>query len=138
MNDTTSCSCSSAAVQATPLAKSIPFTRVPLVDFAGFREGAAYDKERVAREIGRALSDVGFFYLANHGIPQEDIDGVFAASRQFFAQPHALKETVSSENTKNHRGYFPIGGENVDPAHTRDLKEGFRHRVRRNPGAGTP
>ena len=50
---------------------------------------------------------------------------VFDAARGFFTQPGERKTAVSSEKTSNHRGYFPMGGENVDPLHTRDLKEGF-------------
>ncbi|WP_164749826.1 isopenicillin N synthase family dioxygenase [Nitratireductor alexandrii] len=113
------------AARAVPPAKSIPFTEIPLVDFQGFRNGTDADKKRVAAEIGKALNDVGFFYLVNHGIPAEDVAAVFAAARGFFTQPGARKNAVSSANTSNHRGYFPMGGENVDPLHTRDLKEGF-------------
>lgn len=113
------------AACAPPAAKSIPFGQIPLVDFRNFRKGTHAEKVRVAEEIGQALSRVGFFYLVNHGIPDDVINRVFASGRRFFAQPDDIKEKVSSRHTDNHRGYFPIGGENVDPRHTRDLKEGF-------------
>ncbi len=106
-------------------ATAVPFDRIPLVDFKGFRAGNPADKQRIAGEIGEALNSVGFFYLANHGIPTEIMDGVFRASKDFFAHPLDWKDKVSSTKTTNHRGYFPVGGENVDPRHTRDLKEGF-------------
>ncbi|MEP4422229.1 MAG: 2-oxoglutarate and iron-dependent oxygenase domain-containing protein, partial [Nitratireductor sp.] len=130
MTETTSSTHSDAppageVARAVPPAKSIPFTEVPLVDFQGFRNGTDADKKRVAAEIGKALNDVGFFYLINHGIPAGDVAAVFDAARGFFTQPGERKTAVSSEKTSNHRGYFPMGGENVDPLHTRDLKEGF-------------
>lgn len=116
----------SPATATTKLPEAaIPFDRIPLVDFAGFRDGNPAEKQRIAQEIGQALNSVGFFYLANHGIPQDVIDGVFGASRTFFAHPLEWKDQVSSKKTTNHRGYFPMGGENVDPANTRDVKEGF-------------
>lgn len=110
---------------ADPPAKSIPFEQIPLVDFKNFRNGSPVDRAHVAQEIGHALGHVGFFYLINHGIPEQVTENVFRVSRAFFAQPLDLKLAVSSEKTDNHRGYFPLGGENVDPLHTRDLKEGF-------------
>lgn len=110
---------------APPLAKSIPFSQIPLVDFGAFRNGTDEEKRHVADEIGRSLNEVGFFYLTNHGLPAEVLNGVFQAARNFFELPDEVKDRVSSSNTSNHRGYFPIGGENVDPLHTRDIKEGF-------------
>ncbi|WP_353813197.1 2-oxoglutarate and iron-dependent oxygenase domain-containing protein [Mesorhizobium sp.] len=38
----------------------------------------------VAKQIRWALSNTGFMYVKNHGIPQEFVDSVFDVSRRFF------------------------------------------------------
>lgn len=107
------------------VAKTIPFSEIPMVDFAGFRDGSAADKARVAAEIGKVLNEVGFFYLKNHGIPQAAMDKILEVSSGFFGGSEDVKQSVSSDHSDNHRGFFPIGAENVNPLQTRDLKEGF-------------
>ncbi|MFQ5785197.1 MAG: isopenicillin N synthase family dioxygenase [Alphaproteobacteria bacterium] len=115
----------SDAAEVAPVAKRVPFETIPLIDFGPFRRGAAADRVRVAREIGDACRHVGFFYVANHGVPQALIDAVFGEARRFFALPHAEKMRIEIGKSSNHRGYFPPGGENVDPERTIDVKEGF-------------
>jgi len=110
---------------AVPTAQRIPFDRIPLVDFGTFGSGSREDRRAVARAIDTALSEVGFFYLANHGVPDGLVGRVLEQARWFFGQPDAIKQSVSASKTTNRRGWFAIGEENVDPLHTRDLKEGF-------------
>ena len=62
-------------------------TDVPVIDFSPFREGTPGGKAKVAAQIRDACEGTGFFYLAGHGIPQAQIDGIFAASRRFFDLP---------------------------------------------------
>ena len=31
-----------------------------------------------------ACETIGFFYVANHGVPKDAVDGVFAATRRYF------------------------------------------------------
>lgn len=116
---------STLAASVRPEAKQIPFDSIPLIDLGPFLAGTAEDRARVAAEIGAACRGVGFFYVTNHGVPQTLIDAVFAESKRFFAQPHDEKMRISIVESPNHRGFFPIGGENVDPEKTFDLKEGF-------------
>ncbi|MFQ5957986.1 MAG: isopenicillin N synthase family dioxygenase [Alphaproteobacteria bacterium] len=105
--------------------KRVPFDSIPLIDLGPFRTGGPGGRARVADAIGAACRDIGFFYVTNHGVPQELIDRLFDESRRFFALPEEEKMRVHIGNSPNHRGYFPIGGENVDPEHTFDVKEGF-------------
>ena len=50
---------------------------LPLIDFAPFLHGAPEARRNVARAIDAALSSVGFFYLINHGISQNEVDECF-------------------------------------------------------------
>ena len=68
--------------------------RIPIIDVGALVEGAAQTRE-VARAIGRACRETGFFYVAGHGIAPELVRRVFALSQQFFAMPLAQKERAA-------------------------------------------
>ncbi|EJT48928.1 FAO1p [Trichosporon asahii var. asahii CBS 2479] len=57
---------------------------ISLHDFAARRA-------EITEELMRASTEVGFFTLSNHGIPQEDVDAMFALSKRFFALPDEVK-----------------------------------------------
>ena len=114
----------SAEPVVTPAGVEI-FQDIPLVDFARFREGSPAEKLAIGRDVDDALQRVGFFYVVNHGVPQHLIDALFEQARLFFDRPEAEKLRVSIDRADNHRGYFSVGRENVDPTVTVDLKEGF-------------
>ena len=88
---------------------------VPVVDFGPFLAGDLQERRRVAEEIGRACRDIGFFYLKNHGIPEAMVEASFAEAKRFFDQPVVRKQEIAIENSACHRGYFAVGGENLDP-----------------------
>lgn len=45
--------------------------------------------------IGRACTDVGFFYIVGHGVPAELQAALHAASARFFSLHTALKQKVA-------------------------------------------
>ncbi len=102
---------------------------LPLVDFAPFRDGDGADRQAVAQAIGQACRDIGFFYLAGHGVPERVMARAFAEAKRFFDLPAATKAEIAIEGSPVHRGWFALGGENLDPAKQRaagDLKEGIK------------
>lgn len=48
--------------------------QIPIIDFKDFETRSA----EIAKEVYEACTTIGFFYVANHGIPQEMIDDAFA------------------------------------------------------------
>jgi isopenicillin N synthase-like dioxygenase len=58
------------------------------------------------REVARTF---GFFYLTDHGIPQERIDTVIALSKQFFALPEQQKLEIEMKKSPHFRGYNRAG-----------------------------
>lgn len=87
-------------------AQSVDVSDIPIIDFGPFLNGSAAERAAVAAKIGKACEEVGFFYLANHGIPQELIDATFGVSKEFYAQPFAGR--MQSAATLEHwRGYVP-------------------------------
>jgi isopenicillin N synthase-like dioxygenase len=60
---------------------------IPVIDVAPAFPGAAGELDAVAAQVRRASEQVGFFYVAGHGVPAELIDAAFQASREFHALP---------------------------------------------------
>lgn len=46
---------------------------IPVVDFADFKT----NPEKVAQDVLEACKSIGFFYMINHDIPEEDINKAF-------------------------------------------------------------
>jgi isopenicillin N synthase-like dioxygenase len=63
------------------------------------------DKAKVAEELWQAATQVGFFSVVGHGIPQSVIDDAFAVSADFFAQPLEDKMKQSPGDMKNNAGF---------------------------------
>lgn len=89
-------------------ALTIDEANLPVIDLSGLMTGKAEDKQAVAQALGDAARTSGFFYITNHGIPQEMIDAVFAASKEFHEKPRSFKMKYWSGFTTNHRGYVPL------------------------------
>jgi isopenicillin N synthase-like dioxygenase len=102
-------------------------TDVPVIDFSPFRDGTPQGKAKVAAAIREACEGTGFFYLAAHGVPQSQIDDVFAASRRFFGLP--LEKRMEVKLTpKQNRGYQPLGSRMyADQADAPDLNESYKY-----------
>lgn len=81
---------------------------LPMIDISPLRGGSAAGIRKVADEMGAAARDVGFFYVANHGIPPSLIDNAYAAAERFFALPDEVKRAYYIGESSNHRGYVPF------------------------------
>jgi isopenicillin N synthase-like dioxygenase len=79
--------------------------RVPVIDLGPLRNGGDAGIVAVARAIGAAARDIGFFTVANHGIPRPLIDNLFAAAHAFFALPPAIKAETPIEASPHYLGY---------------------------------
>jgi isopenicillin N synthase-like dioxygenase len=109
--------------------KRVPLEEVPVIDFGRFLKGTPAERKEVALEIGRACRDIGFFYVINHGVPQKLVARIFAEAKRFFALPPERKAEIAIEKSPCHRGWFALGGENLDPEKQKsagDLKEGIK------------
>lgn len=97
-------------------ARRVDFSEIPVIDLD--RPPGA-----VGEDIRRAAIAVGFFYVANHGVARPVVDDAFAAARDFFRAPAAVKESVRVNAL--HRGWLKPGGATMDGAARPDLKESF-------------
>jgi len=83
------------------------------------------DRLAVAQELRQACIDVGFFYLRNHGIEEELVDGVFDEAKRFFALPMAEKEKISVNRSTSYSGYEPFFQTKYESTSRGDNHEGF-------------
>ncbi len=78
---------------------------VPVIDISPFRTGAPADRERVARAVDRAASEVGFMQITGHGIPESAVGALTEAVDAFFALPPERKRAVLPPSPAVNRGY---------------------------------
>ena len=69
-------------------------------------------KKKLADQLEYAAQHVGFFYLKNFGISQEEVDQQFALGREFYNLP--LEEKLKYHNLEDlqngeYNGYRPAG-----------------------------
>lgn len=112
------------------------FDRIPVIDIGPLRGDG--DRQKTAREIAWALSNVGFMYVRNHGVDPGLIERTFTCAKNFFALPENEKMALHvSRSGRTLRGYIEPFGENTDPARTKDLKEAYDIGPE-TPGVDTP
>jgi isopenicillin N synthase-like dioxygenase len=99
--------------------------QVPVIDLAPLLDGTSAGRRAVAREIGAAARDIGFFAVANHGIPATLVSDVFAAAATFFALPQTVKARVAIEQSPQYLGFARLESESLDPTRPGDRKESF-------------
>lgn len=67
---------------------------IPTLDMAPYLEGRAGGLESVAAKLREISQTVGFFYVTNHGIPQQLIDRTFAETRRIHGLPNSEKARI--------------------------------------------
>lgn len=82
-------------------------TEVPILDLGPYLDGAPGALDAVAADLLRASTEVGFYFIANHGISQTLIDRVFEQSARFHALPREEKEKLKLDHNKI--GFFGPG-----------------------------
>src|SRR6516225_2278563 len=60
---------------------------IPQIDMSDFPAR----KAQIADQLWGASTEIGFFQLINHGIPQQQIDDAFLMTERFFALPQETK-----------------------------------------------
>jgi isopenicillin N synthase-like dioxygenase len=85
------------------------FTEIPLIDLVPLQDGTGLSRRKVAEEICDACERVGFFYVLNHGVPEQTVREIFNASDAFFALPREEKMKLRLSKQTSFRGFLPSG-----------------------------
>jgi isopenicillin N synthase-like dioxygenase len=77
---------------------------LPVLDLGSFLNGDDNDLESLAEQLRGAAEEFGFFFLKNHGVPEDLIQKVFAENERFHNQSMEAKTALSIDD--NQRGYI--------------------------------
>uniref|UniRef100_A0A674PRH2 Si:dkey-10o6.2 n=1 Tax=Takifugu rubripes TaxID=31033 RepID=A0A674PRH2_TAKRU len=103
---------------------------VPVVDFSACslaRSQIRKAEPSLSAELRAAFTQVGFVFLKNTGITQDEVDRVMEISQRFFLQPEEVKRTSSRgrfPESVNH-GWVSLELERLNPQRPGDLKEAY-------------
>ncbi|KAJ3550209.1 hypothetical protein NM208_g95 [Fusarium decemcellulare] len=104
-------------VQAKETTQDLDWADLVTLDLSKFdRPGG---KQELAAEFSRAIEEVGFFYVTNHGLSKEDIDTQFALASSVLSQSYEEKLPYRAALEQgDYNGWKPPG--------TRDLIPGVK------------
>ena len=104
-------------------------TEFPVFDLGHYEQADAGKRAELAATVDRICRETGFLAVANHGVPQPVIDGVWSAAQQFFDLAPDEKQQAGAPFPGYPYGY--LGPEKEALAKSRgedtppDLKESF-------------
>lgn len=107
---------------------------IPVIDLALFRSGREVDRRIVTKALADASKELGFFYIKNHGIGQDQIDGMFDLAQEFFSLPEQAKMEVALMKSRNFRGYLPGNTKGNAGDIKPNLQEAFQIYAELSPG----
>jgi isopenicillin N synthase-like dioxygenase len=111
---------------------------LPVLDLSRLTAGGSAERGFL-EELRTATHEVGFFYLVGHGVPQDLMDTMITAARQFFALPEADKLAIENVLSPHFRGYTRVGGERTQGlADWREQIDIGPERPTVEPGPGVP
>jgi isopenicillin N synthase-like dioxygenase len=119
---------SGAETKDHPGGTAAPMTEelVPRIDLSRWNRGA---RTEVATDLDRACRDVGFFEVVGHGIGDDVIADMRAATQAFFDLPVTAKQRYTPPDLEVNRGYAAKGveglGYSVGVVRPPDLFEAF-------------
>lgn len=94
---------------------------MPVIDLSSL-DGDATARKAIATKIKAAAENTGFFYVANHGIPQELIEQALEQVKTFFHQEQAFKDQVSFDKAGKFCGYHGVGSTQINNQETRGMQ----------------
>jgi len=84
---------------------------IPVIDLGPYLGDETGALERTARELRFALTEIGFYFIVNHGVPERLIRATFAEAARFHALPLDKKMEVRVD--RHNVGYLPLRGDTL-------------------------
>jgi isopenicillin N synthase-like dioxygenase len=100
---------------------------MPIIDLSSL-DGDATARKALATKIRAAAENTGFFYVSNHGIPQDLIEKALQQIKNFFDQAQEDKDRVAFTKAGKFCGYHGVGSTQINNKETKDNKETFSMR----------
>jgi hypothetical protein len=92
------------------------FTELPRIDMRRLFSDDLKDRQELAKEVGAACREVGFFIAENHGVEEKVLDGTFEALKKFFDLPKEVKMETHNQKSSKFRGYEGFLEGKLDPS----------------------
>eukprot|EP00118_Oscarella_pearsei_P015423 m.139079 g.139079 ORF g.139079 m.139079 type:complete len:135 (+) comp38266_c0_seq8:90-494(+) len=102
---------------------TIDFSRLSLSEFC--IDWDAENVKTLCEKLDEAFRNVGFVFLTNFGIPDNEVKEIFSVYDKFFEQPFDVKN-AHRRPEKINNGYVALKRERIDPTKPTDLKEAFQ------------
>lgn len=93
---------------------------IPIIDLSPI-DGTLEMQKELASRIRAAAKNTGFFYITNHGIPEELIQKALAQAKAFFRQSEEEKQRVSNREAGHAGGFQGVGSTQVNRTETRGI-----------------
>src|SRR6185437_15255363 len=84
---------------------------IPIIDLGPYLAGESGALEEAARQLRHALTEIGFYYIVNHGIPRERVRAIYDAAARFHALP--IDEKTKVRIDRHNVGYLPMKGDTL-------------------------
>lgn len=101
---------------------------IPIIDVGPYLAGVPGALEDVARQIRRACTEIGFFYIVNHRVSQATVDQVFYAMEKLFTLP--VSEKMKVRMNEHQSGWqapnVAIHGDSFDKVVKPQVTEAFK------------
>ena len=80
---------------------------IPVLDLEPLFGGTSEEIQDLAQELRRALEEIGFFSIVNHGVHWGLVEEMYEATRKLHALPQEQKDAITMDRT--HGGYLGMG-----------------------------
>jgi len=84
---------------------------IPVIDLGPYLAGAPDAIDRTAEELQFALTEIGFYFIVNHGVPPELVREVYRQAARFHALPVDRKLAIKID--RHNVGYLPMKGDTL-------------------------
>jgi len=103
-------------IQATTTKQELDWADLVTLDLEDFdRPGG---KERLTKQLFEAVQNIGFFYIINFGLTQDEVDRQFAIGKSLFSLPESEKLKFRADlEHGGYNGYRPLGLREIKPGH---------------------
>lgn len=91
--------------------RGVPHRSLPVLDLSSLADGDVADTRRLADELYRIVTEIGFLCIVNHGVPAAVIETMRDRSAAFFDLPVADKMALAID--RHERGYTALNVEVV-------------------------
>jgi len=84
---------------------------IPVIDLEPYLAGAPGALESTAAQLRIALTEIGFYFIVNHGVPDTQIHDIYTQAARFHGQPLERKMEVRID--RHNIGYLPMRGDTL-------------------------